>query len=56
MVKADYEVTIYPTQSKGDAENHVREEAKNYDLIVCSGGDIRACMDKEIATFLSVGE
>ena len=39
MVKADYEVTIYPTQSKGDAQNHVREEAKNYDLIVCSGGD-----------------
>lgn len=39
MVKADYEVTIYTTQCQGDATNKVREEAKNFDLIVCSGGD-----------------
>ncbi len=39
MVKADYEVTIYTTQSQGDATRKVAEEAKNYDRIVCSGGD-----------------
>ena len=58
MVKADYEVTIYPTQSKGDAQNHVREEAKNYDLIVCSGGDgtldeaVSGMMESEEKTLL----
>ncbi len=39
MVKAGYEVTIYTTQSQGDAIRKVREEAKNYDRVVCSGGD-----------------
>lgn len=39
MVKADYEVTIYPTQASGDATKKVELEAENYDLIVCSGGD-----------------
>ena len=39
MVKAGYEVTIYTTQSQGDASRKVREEAKYYDRVVCSGGD-----------------
>lgn len=39
MVKADYEVTIYPTQAREDALNIVRKRAKKYDLVVCSGGD-----------------
>ena len=39
MVKAGYEVTIYTTQSQGDAIRKVREEAKYYDRVVCSGGD-----------------
>lgn len=39
MVKADYEVTIYPTQAQGDAISKVEQEAPNYDLVVCSGGD-----------------
>ena len=39
MVKAGYEVTAYPTQSKGDALQKVKKKAKRYDLIVCSGGD-----------------
>lgn len=39
MVKADYEVTIYPTQARGDATVKVENEAGNYDLVVCSGGD-----------------
>lgn len=39
MVKADYEVTIYPTQASGDATQKVQNEAGDYDLVVCSGGD-----------------
>lgn len=39
MVKAGYEVTIYPTQAPGDAIHKVEEEAGDYDMVVCSGGD-----------------
>ena len=39
MVKAGYEVTIYPTQAKDDAQQIVQRKAKKYDLVVCSGGD-----------------
>lgn len=39
MVKAGYEVTIYPTQARADALNLVQKWAKKYDLVVCSGGD-----------------
>lgn len=39
MVKAGYEVTIYTTQAQGDAIKKIKEEAKNYDRVVCSGGD-----------------
>lgn len=39
MVKADFDVTIYTTQSQGDAIRKVEEEAKNFSRIICSGGD-----------------
>lgn len=39
MVKAGFEVTVYPTQSKADAETKIAENASGYDRIVCSGGD-----------------
>lgn len=39
MVKAEYEVTIYPTQAQGDAIHKVETEAGDYDMVVCSGGD-----------------
>lgn len=39
MVKADYEVTVYPTQKEGDARDKVQREADRYDLVVCCGGD-----------------
>ena len=39
MVKAGFEVTIYPTQAPGDAIGKVQREASRYDRIVCSGGD-----------------
>lgn len=39
FVKADFEVTAYPTQQPGDAVKAVRERRDGYDIIVCSGGD-----------------
>lgn len=39
MVKAGHDVTIYTTQSQGDGIRKIREDAKNYEFIVCSGGD-----------------
>ena len=39
MVKADYEVTIYPTQARDDARHQVEHHAGEYDLVVCRGGD-----------------
>lgn len=39
MVKAGFEVTIYTTQSKGDAKQKIAAEGAGYDRIVCSGGD-----------------
>lgn len=39
MVKAGYEVTVHPTQSRGDAVKVMRERQKSYELVLCSGGD-----------------
>ena len=39
MVKAGYEVCAHPTQERGDARRLVEENAGEYDLVVCSGGD-----------------
>ena len=40
FTKADYEVTAYPTQAKGDGLLAVKERRMDgYDLVVCSGGD-----------------
>lgn len=39
FTKADYEVTVHPTQSRGDAIEQMKYRKPDYDLIVCSGGD-----------------
>ncbi|MBE7037690.1 MAG: YegS/Rv2252/BmrU family lipid kinase [Ruminococcaceae bacterium] len=39
FVKADYEVLVYPTQTKGDATEKISKNALDYDLVVASGGD-----------------
>lgn len=40
FTKADYEVTAYPTQARGDGLMAVKERRSgSYDIIVCSGGD-----------------
>ena len=39
FVKADYEVTVYPTQCYQDAHKKIKHMEDCYDLVVCSGGD-----------------
>lgn len=39
FIKKDFDINIYLTQSQGDARKVARDRAKDYDLIVCSGGD-----------------
>jgi YegS/Rv2252/BmrU family lipid kinase len=54
MVKADYEVTVYTTQSQGDAIRKIREEAGNFDRIVCSGGD--GTLDEVVTGMIQSGK
>lgn len=35
----DYEVTLHPTRGRGDATKFVRIRAREFDRIVCAGGD-----------------
>lgn len=39
MVKAGYEVTVYPTQSYQDAYRKVLSMEEGFDRVICSGGD-----------------
>ncbi|MBQ8278834.1 MAG: YegS/Rv2252/BmrU family lipid kinase [Roseburia sp.] len=54
MVKAGYEVTIYPTQCANDARVKVEKEAPQYDLVVCSGGD--GTLDETVAGLMNCGK
>lgn len=53
MVKAGYEVTVYPTQAKADAIRKVETDAGKYDLIVCSGGD--GTLDEVVSGMMHCG-
>ena len=53
LVKADYEVTVYPTQSRGDAKRIMEERGGNYELIVCSGGD--GTLDEIVTGMIQAG-
>lgn len=39
FARAGYEMTVAPTQKRGDAKRIVASRAPEYDLVVCSGGD-----------------
>ena len=39
IVKAGYEVVVYPTQSYKDAYRKVVSFTEKYDRVICSGGD-----------------
>ena len=54
MVQEGYQVTVHTTQAREDATNVVREQAKDYDLIVCSGGD--GTLDEAVTGMMQSGE
>lgn len=54
MTKADYEITIYPTQRANDAREKVELEGAAYDLVVCSGGD--GTLDETVAGLMNCGK
>ena len=43
MVKADFEVTVYTTQSQGDATRKVVTDGAGYDRIVWRRDSLRGC-------------
>lgn len=53
MIKAGYTVNVHTTQDRGDATNVVREQAKAYDLVVCSGGD--GTLDEAVTGMMLAG-
>lgn len=53
FVKAGYQVETYPTQSARDAIEYTAERAKDFDMIVCSGGD--GTLDEVVAGLLKSG-
>lgn len=54
FTKNDYKVTVYPTQSYKDARRVTRERKKEYDMIVCSGGD--GTLDEVVSGMMESGE
>lgn len=56
MIKEGYHVQVHTTQEREDATKVVREQAKYYDLVVCSGGDgtldeaVTGMMQSEVCT------
>ena len=54
MVKAGYEVMVYPTQFAGDARDKVELEAGDYDLVVCSGVDVT--LDEAVTGMMNRGD
>lgn len=54
FIKADYEVTVYPTQGPGDAAKAVRDKKERFDLLVCSGGD--GTLDEVVNGMLHCGK
>lgn len=56
MIKEGYHVQVHTTQEREDATKVVREQAKYYDLVVCSGGDgtldeaVTGTMQSEVRT------
>ncbi len=39
FARQGYEITVHPTQARGDAAAAVREQGAGYDRVVCCGGD-----------------
>jgi YegS/Rv2252/BmrU family lipid kinase len=50
---ADYEMTVVPTRRKDEAREVMQERSKDYDLVVCSGGD--GTLDETVTGMIQSG-
>ncbi|MCR5103004.1 MAG: YegS/Rv2252/BmrU family lipid kinase [Eubacterium sp.] len=49
---AGYSVTVYPTKNKEETQEYVYENAADYDLVVCAGGD--GTLDNTVGGIMSL--
>lgn len=49
----DYEMTVVPTRRRDEAREIVKDRSKDYDLVVCSGGD--GTLDETVTGMLQSG-
>ena len=49
----DYDLTVVPTRRKDEAREVVRDRSKDYDLVVCSGGD--GTLDETVTGMIQSG-
>ena len=53
FAKAGYDIRIVPTGKKGDAEQTIANRDRDYDLVVCSGGD--GTLDETVTGMIKSG-
>ena len=53
FARAGYEITVFPTQGKGDARYIMQTRRRDYDLVVCSGGD--GTLDETVTGMMESG-
>lgn len=53
FASAGYELTVYPTRERGDARRIVENREREYELVVCSGGD--GTLDEVVTGILRSG-
>ena len=53
FAQAEYEITVFPTQAKGDARHIMEVRSRDYDLVVCSGGD--GTLDETVTGMIESG-
>lgn len=51
--KAEYEITVFPTQGRGDARDIMEKRNRDYNLVVCSGGD--GTLDETVTGMIKSG-
>lgn len=54
FIEKRYDVTVYPTKPEMDGCETVEKRAKEFDLIVCSGGD--GTLDEVVTGLLRSGQ
>ena len=53
FARAGYETTVFPTQGHGDARHFMEKRSKEYELVVCSGGD--GTLDETVTGMIESG-